>query len=269
MNFIGKEDNNIVSVILPVYNASNTVIDSIESVIAQSYHFWELIIIDDGSTDNSAMLIQSFIDTLSIKLKNQIIFVHKKNEGPSKTRNLAIEKSRGSMIAFLDSDDIWIPLKLELQVSFLQNDVGIVSGGFNKCLFSDENDFNLITFNDLLKRNFFMTPTVLISRAKLGKYRFPEFQKYSEDYKLWLDITYRYKGLYINKVLAKSVTGKFDFGISGLSSNLWKMEKGELSNYTHLYNENKIGLKQYGFCVAFSLLKCIRRVIIVKLKLYD
>lgn len=269
MNFIGKEDNKLVSVILPVYNAKNTVINSIESVIKQSYIYWELIIVDDGSIDGSVKIVQAYIETLTNQIRSQIVFIHKQNEGPSKTRNLGIEKASGNIIAFLDSDDIWIPEKLEIQLSFLTDDVGIISGGFNKTLLSGQEESHIISFFDLLKRNYFSTPTVLISRDKIGACRFSGSQKYSEDYKFWLDITYQYQGLYISKVLAKSATGKFDFGITGLSSNLWEMEKGELYNYSQLLKEKKIGLKKYTFCVAYSLLKFVRRIMIIKLKLYE
>lgn len=268
MNFIGRGDN-LVSIVLPVYNAANTVVTAIESVIKQSYQLWELIIVDDGSIDDSVNVVQAYIETLNDGIRSQILFIRKQNEGPSKTRNLAIENARGNIIAFLDSDDMWIPEKLEIQLSYFTDDIGIISGGFNKTLFSGQEAFHYVSFSDLLKRNYFSTPTVMISRDKIGVHRFSEFQKYAEDYKLWLDITARYPGLYINKTIAKSITGKFDFGITGLSSNLLEMEKGEISNYHDLLKEGKISLLRYSICITYSLLKFIRRLVIIKFKLYE
>ena len=125
-----------------------------------------------------------------------------------------------------------------------------------------------ISFRQLLQRNYFNTPTVLLERKKLGGHRFSENQKYSEDYRLWLELTHKYRGLYLNNTVAKSITGKFNYGFSGLSSNLWQMEKGELSNFYFLWNMKKINGSQFILCSILSLAKFFRRKLILAVKHY-
>lgn len=271
MNSFGKDDNACVSVIMPVYNAESTVIRSVESVVAQSYTDWELFIIDDGSSDHSPKIIKDFIAVSDQEIQKKIFYTRKKNEGPSKARNLGIEKSTGRFIAFLDSDDMWIREKLEIQVQYanLYPEVGIISGGFNRSVVKAGREFVTISFRQLLQQNYFNTPTVLLERKKLGVSRFNEDQKYSEDYRLWLKLTYTCKGIYLNKTIAKSITGKLNYGISGLSANLWQMEKGELSNFYFLWKTKRIKGSQFILTSSLSLIKFLRRIFILAVKQHD
>ncbi|ROI09193.1 glycosyltransferase family 2 protein [Chryseobacterium sp. H3056] len=268
MSSFGKEGNGCVSVIMPVYNAELTVLQSLQSVVLQSYTDWELYIIDDGSLDDSPKIIKDFIAESDQDIQNKIFYTKKENEGPSKARNLGIEKSSGHFIAFLDSDDMWVRDKLEIQVKYanLYADVGIISGGFNGSVVKTGARFVSISFAQLLKRNYFNTPTVMFERRKLGESRFAENQRFSEDYRLWLELTYRYKGIYLNETIAKSITGKLSYGISGLSSNLWQMEKGELSNFYFLWKTKRIKTNTLLLSSTFSILKFLRRILILAAK---
>ena len=106
----------LVSIIMPAFNASKTIFDSINSVQSQTYQNWEMIIIDDGSTDNTKDIITPFLSDYRIKYLRQL------NSGPSIARNNGINKAKGKYLAFLDSDDIWKPNKLELQLNhFIRN----------------------------------------------------------------------------------------------------------------------------------------------------
>jgi glycosyltransferase involved in cell wall biosynthesis len=110
----------LVSVITPFYNGEAYLTDTIESVIRQEYTNWELILIDDGSLDSSTEIAKSY----SAKFPNKILYLEHKNHrnrGPSASRNLGLAQSRGELLAFLDSDDVWLPGKLEQQVKVLQN----------------------------------------------------------------------------------------------------------------------------------------------------
>ena len=100
----------LISIIMPAYNASRYIAESIESVLAQSYTNWELLIVDDGSTDNTASVINTFT-----KNDARIQYLHQNRGRQGKARNLAIRKSAGELIAFLDADDSWLPCKLQLQ----------------------------------------------------------------------------------------------------------------------------------------------------------
>src|SRR5215203_7510694 len=110
--------NPLVSVITPVFNVKSFLAETIESVINQQYGNWELILVDDGSTDGSAELARAFSRNYSSKI---FYFEHEKNvnKGASPSRNLGLSHARGELIAFLDSDDIWLTEKLQKQVELL------------------------------------------------------------------------------------------------------------------------------------------------------
>ena len=104
----------LVSIIMPSYNTAEFIGLSIESVLSQTYTNWELIIVDDCSTDDTEKIVNTFKD-------NRIKFSrNKKNLGAALTRNKALREAKGIWIAFLDSDDIWLPKKLEHQIAFMK-----------------------------------------------------------------------------------------------------------------------------------------------------
>ena len=115
-----------VSVIIPAYNSSGFIEDALESVFKQTYRNYEVIVVDDGSTDKSAEIIGSFSD-------KRIIYIYQENHGVSVARNKGILESKGEYIAFLDSDDLWLPEKLEKQVAILNNNknTGLVYTDFD------------------------------------------------------------------------------------------------------------------------------------------
>lgn len=104
----------LVSIIMPSWNTANFIAESIQSVINQTYTNWELLIVDDCSTDNTDEVVASFKD------KRIRYFKNKKNSGAALTRNKAMRKAQGEWIAFLDSDDLWMPEKLERQIDFMK-----------------------------------------------------------------------------------------------------------------------------------------------------
>jgi glycosyltransferase involved in cell wall biosynthesis len=101
-----------ISVIIPTYNRAQLVTKAIESVLAQTYHDYEIIVVDDGSTDNTREVLEPYM--------NRIKYLYQENLGPSAARNAGIRASRGEWIAFLDSDDRWLPEKLTQQIEYLQ-----------------------------------------------------------------------------------------------------------------------------------------------------
>lgn len=109
----------LVSVVIPTYNRAEQTIAAIESVLAQTYPNLEIIVVDDGSTDGSDQTIQQFIRQRA-NSGPQILFFRQPNQGPSVARNAGIAKAQGKYIAFLDSDDLWLPEKLEWQLQALQ-----------------------------------------------------------------------------------------------------------------------------------------------------
>jgi len=110
-------DHLLVSVIIPVYNRANTLSIAIESVLAQTFKDFEIIVIDDYSTDNSASIATNFPQVRMIR--------HESNKGAAAARNTGINTSRGKYVAFLDSDDLWLPEKLQIQINYLENNIGM------------------------------------------------------------------------------------------------------------------------------------------------
>mgnify|MGYP001467841275 FL=1 len=107
--------NELVSIIMPSYNTANYIEASIESVQHQTYENWELIVVDDCSTDNTDEIVKPLLSDARIRyLKNE------KNSGAAISRNRALREAKGKWIAFLDSDDLWLPEKLEKQVAFME-----------------------------------------------------------------------------------------------------------------------------------------------------
>jgi glycosyltransferase involved in cell wall biosynthesis len=116
-----------VSIIIPVYNAEKFIAETIQSVLNQTYTNWELIIVDDGSVDQSKEIISKFLYDTRVK------YCHQKNAGVSASRNNGFQRSTSNLIAFLDSDDLWLPLNLEKKMLFLtQNkNYGLVHSNMN------------------------------------------------------------------------------------------------------------------------------------------
>lgn len=195
--------NDLVSIVMPCYNSEKYVSESIQSIINQNYKNWELIVIDDCSVDGTYSLLEklSRVDT-RIKISRNL-----SNLGGAKTRNVAIEKSSGRYIAFLDSDDLWLPSKLEKQINFMRSkSVGfsysnyLQFGGVDKEL--SVNAPIYISYRDMIKINFIGCLTVIYDTSFYGKFYFPITKK-RHDYALWLDMLKQFDYAYnVGGVLA-------------------------------------------------------------------
>lgn len=185
-----KKNNNLVSIIMPAYNCEKFIEKSIISVINQTYKYWELIIVDDCSKDNTLKKVNKYL-SLDARIK---LIKNDSNKGVSYSRNVAIESSLGEWIAFLDSDDIWEKEKLELQMNFAtaKNAEFIFTGS----KFINENGVpykgifevpSLVTFNDLRKHNCISCSSILIKKILIPKEKFTDYD-FHEDYALWLNI---------------------------------------------------------------------------------
>ena len=109
-------ENNLVSIIMPSYNTAKYIEESIKSVQNQTYENWELIIVDDCSTDNTDEIVKKYIESD----KRIHYFKNDKNSGAAVSRNRALREAKGKWIAFLDSDDLWLPEKLQKQINFME-----------------------------------------------------------------------------------------------------------------------------------------------------
>ena len=178
-----------VSIIVPMYNAEKFIGKTIESVLAQTYQNWEMLIMNDVSTDNSLAIV-----SLYAKKDERIKIVNtEKNVGVVKGRNFLIDLASGKYIAFLDADDYWHNEKLEKQIKFMkEKNASISCTEYTRVKENEEkiNDVIIkeeISYNDMLKNNYLGCLTVIYNAGKLGKRYFKERDK-NEDYVLWLEI---------------------------------------------------------------------------------
>lgn len=188
-----------VSVVMPAYNASNYIQEAINSVIAQTFSNWELIIVDDGSTDTTSHIIAE-----NCKQDDRVTSFFQENGKQGKARNLGISHARGIYIAFLDADDFWLPEKLEIQLREIEErNVDLVFS--DSYIFNDNNVSNrkekMNTLNAtlegiealrlFLEGNRIPTLTVLVKKEKINLVKgFTEKKEIplAEDYHLWLKL---------------------------------------------------------------------------------
>lgn len=194
-----------VSIVTPLYNSVDFISDTIASVVSQTFNDWEMIIVDDCSTDNSVEVIHSFVE-LDSRIK---LIQLSKNSGAAVARNKAIEIAQGLYIAFLDSDDLWLPDKLEKQLAFMQaNNYPFTYAAYDKI---DENGQvlghvgvpNRVSYSDLLKTCSIGCLTAMYDTQYFGKVYMPNIRK-RQDFGLWLELLKRTKYAYgLNETLAQ------------------------------------------------------------------
>jgi len=199
-----------VSIVIPTYNRAKLLKRAIHSVLNQTYQDYEIIIVDDGSTDNTEEVVRSFND-------NKVIYIkHERNKGAPAARNTGIRAARGEYVAFQDSDDEWLPEKLEKQIKAFKTastEIGIVYTGFWR-IEGDKRTFfpspNITPkegaiHDALLKGNFVGTPSTLVKKECFEKAgMFDEKLPMLEDWELWIRISKCYCFKYIDEALAIS-----------------------------------------------------------------
>jgi len=180
----------LVSIITPSYNSERFIAECIESVLAQTYTEWEMIIVDDNSPDNANKIIESYLK----KDKRIKFLILDKNSGAAIARNRGIGAAEGKYIAFLDCDDMWMPQKLEKQVAFMQqHDIALSYTGYYSI---SEEEGKIIKeigvpprtdYHELLKQNTIGCLTAMYDSRELDKVLMPDLRK-RQDYALWLKI---------------------------------------------------------------------------------
>lgn len=245
----------IVSIITPAYNCINTIKETFESIKAQSFCLWEWIVVEDNSSDGSFDYISKLVGTdKRVKLLRTPI-----NSGAAVARNIGIEKASGRFIAFLDSDDLYKPEKLEKQIYFMQkNDFAFSFTDYdvllkNGTIKQHRIKRSKIDYKTLLKSNYIGCLTVIYDAKKLGKIYMPIDCEKREDHGAWLDIVrdgtcaYRLnESLSIYRLVGSSV-----------SSNKAKMMKYQYRLYRN--HERFSVLKSCFYVVLCSLHKVFNK----------
>ena len=258
-----------VSIVIPYYNSEETILRALESIKKQSFTDYEVVLVNDGSTDNSEKIVNDFISKNDISIKN----INQINKGPSSARNNGIKASKGEYIAFLDSDDSYEPKKLEIQVEFMEKnkDIFITSTNYfiekedNLALrYIEEKEYVEANFYKMLFKFFFYLSSTMIRREIFEEgIFFEEGRFYAEDHLLFLQIARKYRGARLTMPLVRIY--KSEFGEGGLTKNLNNLKVNEFINFKILYKENvnhdkKISMPLLGFVYAFAYLKHLKRV---------
>ena len=227
--------NELVSVIMPSYNTEKFVEMSINSVITQTYKNWELIIIDDYSTDNTDNVIYPLLNDNRIKY-----FKNSKNLGAAISRNLGLREAKGKWIAFLDSDDLLLPDKLEKQIQFMKEHNYHFS--YTNYIEIDEDskpNGNLITGPKKITKTGmynYCWPgclTVMYDADAVGLIQIPDIKK-NNDYAMWLKIIEKNDCYLLDEVLAKyrKRTGSIS------NSNYFKLIKWHYKLFRNAMNKS-------------------------------
>lgn len=234
--------NTLISIITPVYNVDEFIVETIESVLKQTYSNWELLLIDDGSTDNSAELCKQYADSDS-----RIKYFHKVNGGQASARNLGIENALGEYVTFLDSDDLYCKDKLEQHFKDLINYPADFYYGATYMLYQNKPDSE-ITMNDWFYGEFtgddfykilYHSCAVVINSVFVKKELFKivgvfdesQVLRGTEDWDLWLRIALKVKKVYGNhcpKVYYRIHDGGIHFQRANMLIGKWRVyEKHE------------------------------------------
>jgi glycosyltransferase involved in cell wall biosynthesis len=255
----------LVSVLVPCFNASKTIERAFSSIINQTLLPQEVIFIDDGSSDSTLLLLRDF----EKKYKGFVKVVSlKKNSGVATARNIGWNEATQPYLAFLDSDDAWHPSKLELQYHYMNQHPDVVLSGHDFEIISNQISLpcqKVMSFKTepistfrLMIANQFITPSVMLKRSIANRFDFN--QRHMEDHRLWLDIAFN--GGQIVKLKAPlAAIYKPSYGFSGLSSQLWLMERSDILNIKYFHKMRYINKYQFIFLLAFSLLKYVRRIL--------
>lgn len=213
----------LVSVIMPTYNCAKFIGETIKSIQAQTYSNWELIIVDDCSTDNTKEVVENYVK-LDKRIKYNSL---EKNSGAAVARTSAMKIADGEYMAFCDSDDIWLDVKIEKQLKFMKkNNYAFTCTAYEQI---DENSNSLgkvikpkekCNYNRLLLDCPVGNSTVMYNVKKMGKFEVPNIRKRNDD-ALWLQMLKKEQYIYgMNEILMK-----YRIRSNSISSNKFKVIK--------------------------------------------
>lgn len=251
-----------VSIITPAYNAREFINETIDSVLQQSYRNWEMLIVDDCSTDDTVAVVQKYVENDS----RIILIHHERNKGVAVARNTALDVATGSYMAFLDSDDQWAPQKLEQQLNFMENNHYVltytayqkfdtVTGKKQKVIHIP----NKMTVEDIYKNTVIACLTVMINRDVVGKFHMPLIN-HTEDQITWQEILKRGRGnsnltgndvaYGLDECLALYRTGNIS-----LTGNQKKAAREQWATYREFYGFSVLRSTFYFMCYSQNAVK--------------
>ncbi len=251
-------DNGLVSIITPSYNCADYIAQTIESIQAQTYRTWELLITDDCSTDNTRERICQYADK-----DNRIrLFKLDKNSGAGVARNNSIKEAKGRYIAFCDSDDRWYPYKLEKQIKFMQeNDCPLSYTSYDTCNETGEiigyvECLDSLSYAKIIRDNGIGCLTAMYDCKKIGKHYMPSIRK-RQDWCLWIDIIKQHGKAYG----LKEPLALYRIRSGSISSNKFEMLKYNFNVYHDILKFNRLTswLMLGGYFMPYYFYKKIKQ----------
>lgn len=243
-----------VSVVIPAYNAAATISAAIASVLAQTIKPYQIIVVDDGSTDNTT--------DIAIQHAGVFVLTQKENAGPSAARNTGWDAATGDIVAFLDADDTWKPEKQEaiINVFSADNELQLLGHSYEVAGIPANNNSNQLSpksYLSILLRNPYQ-PSCMAVRNSLN-IRFDETYRYCEDHEFAIRVAHLYPCGFLDTPL--TILGRPQLSQGGASGNRWKMRKGELRLYTSIYRHSILCLPFIPLLWIFSLMKMVVRTV--------
>jgi teichuronic acid biosynthesis glycosyltransferase TuaG len=239
---------NLVSIITPAFRVEKIILETIQSVIAQTYEQWELLIADDCSPDDTAAIIEK-ASQQDVRIR---LLKSEKNGGPSAARNLALSAAKGRWIAFLDSDDLWLPNKLAETIEFAtENNSALTFTGFRRFTLDAQKAGHYVeiprnlTYKSLLGNTAIATSTVLIDREKTGDIVMRK--AYYDDFVCWLEVL---KLGYVAHGLNKDLM-RYRVMSNSVSRNKLRSAKEVWKTYRQIEKINVIS--SVGYFISYSL----------------
>jgi glycosyltransferase involved in cell wall biosynthesis len=258
-----------VTVVVPCFRCTATLERAVASVAAQTRRPAELVLIDDCSGDATLAMLRSIQSHHGDWVK---VVALPANVGAAGARNAGWQTATQNLIAFLDSDDAWHPRKIEIQFAYMQSHPDVaLCGHLHRQLAPNASKSpwwpvdaasgaQTVKLTDLLLRHGFVTPSVMLKRNIAM--RFAEGVRHMEDHRLWVDIVGA--PLLTVKLLVELVAVyKPVYGATGLSADMWHMERAELDNYRYFHRADKISYVLMSLLQVYSLAKYLRRLVIV------
>lgn len=258
-----------VSVVIPMYNSRDTIVPCVQSVIDQTYKdLITIIVVNDGSKDDSLAVLEAAFKSLP---ENRVLtIINKENGGVSSARNMGIKAAQTEWVAFLDSDDIWFPEKLEKQFEVIAENPDISFLGCNRngevYPFFGKKHKPLFSLNakEIIIKWYPHTSTALIKTGVLIKAGlYDETRSHAEDGDLWLRLVQMCDLYVLNQDMVVTGAGKRTFGHSGLSANMPKMFNGEMLALSSALARKQVSYLEFLLFKFYLSMKYFRRKLIV------
>ena len=244
----------LVSVIIPTYNRSSLVLEAVESVFKQTFVDFELIVVDDGSIDGTAEALNQY--------KGQVVYSFQDNRGVSTARNLGIQMARGQWIAFLDSDDLWLPGKLDSQIQFFSQNPEALICQTEEIWIRNGRRFNPLKKHQKYSGDIFVpslrlclvSPSAVMIKRDLFERvgYFDEALPACEDYDLWLRISAQFPIFLIDQPLVVKRGGHPD----QLSRTTPTLDRFRIQALVKILNSGRLTVSQYDLAYKELETKC-------------